>query len=142
MDALAWGILTLITLLVEVLTGTMFLYILAGSAGLTALFSYLFETSMTQQMLFYSGSSFAIYFFGSQWLKRRNIPLAKVNNPGAELIGNEYTLTSDIVNGRGKLNIGDAPWSLVGEDMPSGTVVVVASTNKGVLTVLKSTIES
>lgn len=134
--ALAWGTLTLVLLIAELLTGTLYFYILAGGSGVTALISYFFNPSVNKEVLIFSITSFVIFIVGQWWSKKRNVPVQRVNNPGADFIGNEYTLTSAIKNGRGHLNIGDSPWVLLGDDMPEGSLVRVVGCDKGTLSVI------
>ena len=50
-----------------------------------------------------------------------------LNRRAVQLIGQVYPLESAIVNGRGRVKIGDAFWTVEGADAPAGTRVRVAS---------------
>ena len=53
------------------------------------------------------------------------------------MVGNNYVLASDIVNGEGRVSVGDTVWSATGEDMPEGTRVTVAKVDGTKLHVVK-----
>ncbi|HWK64857.1 MAG TPA: NfeD family protein [Rhizobiaceae bacterium] len=50
-----------------------------------------------------------------------------LNRRGDQLIGRTATLTEPIVNGRGRIKIGDTVWRVSGPDLPVGTTVRVAA---------------
>lgn len=50
-----------------------------------------------------------------------------LNRRGDQLIGRTATLTEPIVNGRGRVKIGDTMWRVSGPDLPVGTTVRVAA---------------
>lgn len=50
-----------------------------------------------------------------------------LNRKGAQLIGQVFPLESAIVDGRGRLKIGDAFWRAEGPDLPQGTRVRVVA---------------
>ncbi|MEI7345005.1 NfeD family protein [Dickeya chrysanthemi] len=63
-----------------------------------------------------------------QWLRRRldKQPTPMLNQRGQQLIGLHTTLTEPLVNGLGRVNIGDSSWRVQAEqDLPAGTVVEV-----------------
>ncbi|HQZ31085.1 MAG TPA: NfeD family protein [Arenimonas sp.] len=52
-----------------------------------------------------------------------------LNRRGEQLIGQVFTLEQAIVDGRGRMKIGDAFWTAEGEDLPQGARVRVVSAN-------------
>lgn len=50
-----------------------------------------------------------------------------LNRRGEQLVGQVFTLDQAIVDGRGRLKIGDAFWTAEGEDLPQGARVRVVS---------------
>ncbi len=48
-----------------------------------------------------------------------------LNRRGDQLVGRLATLTEPIVNGRGRVKIGDTMWRVAGPDLPAGTTVRV-----------------
>ena len=52
-----------------------------------------------------------------------------LNRRAEQLVGQIYPLDTAIVDGRGRLKIGDAYWAVEGPDLPSGTPVRIHSVN-------------
>jgi inner membrane protein len=50
-----------------------------------------------------------------------------LNRRAARCIGERATLLSPIVNGRGRIRLGDSSWPAVGPDLPAGMTVEVVS---------------
>ncbi|PXW49089.1 hypothetical protein DFO54_101317 [Erwinia sp. AG740] len=65
-----------------------------------------------------------------QWLRRRleKQPSPVLNQRGQQLIGLHTTLSEPLVNGFGRVSIGDSSWRIQAEqDLPAGTVVEVTA---------------
>lgn len=65
---------------------------------------------------------------GIGWTQRRRINARPKDHPmlnrrGAQLVGQVFPLESAIVDGRGRLKIGDAFWRAEGPDLPQGARV-------------------
>lgn len=58
-----------------------------------------------------------------------------LNRRGMQYVGRVFTLDAPIVNGIGKLNIGDTTWKVVGQDLPAQARVRVTGVDGTVLTV-------
>jgi membrane protein implicated in regulation of membrane protease activity len=58
-----------------------------------------------------------------------------LNVRGAQYIGRVLTIEDPIVNGRGKVRVGDTVWVAEGEDAPKGAAVRVTGTDGTVLVV-------
>ena len=58
-----------------------------------------------------------------------------LNRRGHELIGRTFIVQQAIVEGRGKIKVGDSVWMAVGPDAPVGTPVRVTAQNGAVLSV-------
>ena len=74
------------------------------------------------------------------WQLRRRHPLGETDQPllnrrGAQLVGQVHVLESAIVDGRGRMKIGDAYWTAHGPDLPAGTRVRVLGADGGTLRV-------
>ncbi|MGE5545831.1 MAG: NfeD family protein [Solirubrobacterales bacterium] len=48
-----------------------------------------------------------------------------LNRRGAQFVGSIHTLSAPIVDGSGRLRLGDTTWKVVGPDLPAGTRVRV-----------------
>ncbi|MGI8487866.1 NfeD family protein [Pectobacterium sp. S5] len=62
------------------------------------------------------------------WLRKRTLsrPQSMLNQRGQQLVGLRATLTDPVINGFGRVNIGDSSWRVKSEqDLPVGTQVEV-----------------
>ncbi|GKV90707.1 NfeD family protein [Pectobacterium carotovorum] len=62
------------------------------------------------------------------WLRKRTLsrPQSMLNQRGQQLVGLRTTLTDPVINGFGRVNIGDSSWRVKSEqDLPAGTQVEV-----------------
>jgi len=50
-----------------------------------------------------------------------------LNKRGAQLVGQRFVLCDAIVNGRGKVKVGDGTWLAEGPDLPAGSEVEVTA---------------
>lgn len=51
-----------------------------------------------------------------------------LNQRGHQLVGQRFTLTQTLVNGRGQITVGDSVWPVVADsDLPAGTAVEVVA---------------
>jgi inner membrane protein len=58
-----------------------------------------------------------------------------LNRRGAQYVGQRGTLIVPIVNGRGRIRLGDSSWTVTGPDLPAGVYVEVTDTEGTVLRV-------
>ncbi|MCB1612406.1 MAG: NfeD family protein, partial [Xanthomonadales bacterium] len=58
-----------------------------------------------------------------------------LNKRTEQMIGRVFTLETAIVNGRGKIKVGDALWTVSGPDLPAGTTVRVLGAREQILQV-------
>ena len=65
------------------------------------------------------------------WWRKRNPPTVSdqplLNQRGPQLIGRVFPLDTAIVDGRGRIKVGDAYWQVAGADLPQGARVRVAA---------------
>jgi membrane protein implicated in regulation of membrane protease activity len=61
-----------------------------------------------------------------------------LNRRGAQLVGQVFVLEQAIVDGRGRLKIGDAFWVAEGQDLPQGTRVRVTGADNMSLQVVRA----
>ncbi|PWC39697.1 NfeD family protein [Azospirillum sp. TSO35-2] len=63
----------------------------------------------------------------------------RINDRAGQLAGRHVTLSEPIVNGHGRLFIGDTLWPVEGPDRPAGTAMIVAGHRGLVLTLRDAT---
>ena len=62
-------------------------------------------------------------------LQRGKVQDETINARGSALVGRTIVLDAPILNGRGRVKIGDGSWSVTGPDMAAGARVRVAAVN-------------
>lgn len=112
-------------------------YVGLDAAGASASFTW------PLQLVMFSIIAVATVF----WVKRFAKPdHAKSDEPdlnvrGAQYIGRIVTVEDAIINGRGKVRVGDTLWPAQGEDAPAAAKVRVVGVNGTVLVIEKDTDE-
>lgn len=135
-----WMVLGLLLLGAEVLVPGFFLIwigiaaVIVGAVSL-ALWDAGFWTWQIQVLVFLAVAVVAA-FAGRAVMKRSDVsdePL--LNQRSAQLVGKTATLQEAIVNGQGRIKIGDTTWSVSGPDLDAGTRVRVTGSSDMKLTV-------
>ena len=77
-------------------------------------------------------------FLGRNIWASKNQPSDKphLNDRGGALVGRLATLSEPIVDGAGRVKLGDTTWRVKGPDLPVGTKVKIASSESSVLSVV------
>lgn len=131
--SLALGLIALETLV----PGAALVWLGLAAGAMLLLVVFVPDLPLFWQAVLFIGLSFAIV--GVYWtrLRRTGIPTTQplLNRRGAQLVGQVHALESAIENGRGRLKIGDAFWSVTGPDLPVGTRVRIVAANSMVLEV-------
>ncbi|EOC0418676.1 NfeD family protein [Cronobacter malonaticus] len=125
-----WLCLGGLLLAAEMLGGNGFLLWSGVAAVATGLLTWLLPLGWEWQ-----GVSFALFMLIAvwlwwRWLSRRAQPRPDnaLNQRGQQLVGQRFTLTQALENGRGQINVGDSVWPVVASsDLPAGTVVEVVA---------------
>jgi len=134
-----WLALAAILVGIEVMApGVFFLWLAAGAAitGLTLL--VLPDLGWEFQLLVFAAVSVFSIYGGRRWIKNRSQPEdhPHLNERGAGMIGQIYTLSDATQGGRGRLKIGDSSWSVRvqnGADLTGGTRVEITAVDGSVL---------
>ena len=122
-----WGVALALFALEALLPGSFMLWLGFAAVG-TALLDLLLPLSGAAQWMLFAVLSLISVGLGWQYKKKHpdgasDQPL--LNRRAAQLVGQVYALDSAIVDGRGRLKIGDAFWAASGPDLPAGTRVRV-----------------
>jgi len=135
-----WWALALLLLAAEALVPGVFLLWLGLAAGGTAVLKLLLPgmTPVAQWMVF---SLLSLVSVGVAWRIRRSSSAKATDQPllnqrSAQLVGRVYPLDTAIVNGRGRLKIGDAYWHVEGPDIVAGVRVRIVGVQDMVLRVV------
>ncbi len=132
-DYWQWWILSGVLLVIELLApSTFFLWIGMSAASVGLLIFFVPAMRFEVQLLIFSIVSLisviiSRYIFSQA--QARDDGNSTLNRRGSEYIGRIFTLEQPIINGSGKLNIGDSSWLVEGVDCPAGTRVKVLGLN-------------
>lgn len=136
MSVTVWWIIALVLALSELLSGSLFLLMLAIAAALTAVVAHLGVSDWPYQAGVFSGLSVLLCY---AWAKRRAaravLPSTGLNVGVKRWIGRELVLTEAITGGRGRIAMDDSYWSLIGPDVAAGTRVRVTAVQGNTLVV-------
>jgi len=126
----AWLVFALVLMAGEMVIPEMFLLWL----GFAALAVFAVLLGVPELPLLWQGVAFGVFSALSIWVYLKFIrnrvgpsdqPL--LNRRGEQLVGQVFPLDLPIVDGRGRLKIGDAYWVAEGPDLPHGARVRVVS---------------
>lgn len=132
-----WWIIAVVLGILELLIPGIFFIWLAGAAAIVGAISLVFPVSVTLQIALFSVLSVAMVMASRRWIRRRpqvsDHPL--LNHRAQSYVGRSFALEQAILNGRGKIKIGDTLWLASGPDLPAGSSVRVTGESDGVLIV-------
>ena len=136
--AIFWAVLALVLIGLETLApGILFLWLGFAAAGVFLLLVIGIPVPLLAQILVFVILSFVSV--GVYWRYFRKAgestdqPL--LNRKQEQLLGRILVLESAIVNGHGRVQIGDAFWQVQGPDAAQGTRVIVIAADDGILKV-------
>lgn len=136
---LFWAALALVLIGLETMApGILLLWLGFAAAGVFVLLVLGLKLSVLAQTLVFVALSFisvGIYFrYFRKSAESSDQPL--LNRKQEQMIGKQINLETAIVNGEGRVKIGDAYWQVQGPDLPQGALVRVVSADSAVLRVL------
>nr|VFK44537.1 MAG: hypothetical protein BECKSD772F_GA0070984_11835 [Candidatus Kentron sp. SD]VFK49325.1 MAG: hypothetical protein BECKSD772E_GA0070983_11716 [Candidatus Kentron sp. SD]VFK81170.1 MAG: hypothetical protein BECKSD772D_GA0070982_12423 [Candidatus Kentron sp. SD] len=133
-----WWILGTVLIVVEILSPTVFFLwmgIAAGIVGVALLIAP--EMDWKYQVLLFSIFAIASAV-GWRWYLRGHptrTDQPTLNRRGNRYLGRVFTITEPIINGRGRIRVGDSFWNIAGRDCPPNTKVRVSGVEGNVLMV-------
>jgi hypothetical protein len=134
-----WLILAAVLFVLEtVVPGVHFLWF-GIAAAVVGVLAFLTGFSLPFQLVAFALIAVATVF----WVRRFAQPeaaksdLPDLNVRGAQYIGRTVVVEEPIVNGRGKVRVGDTVWGAEGEDAPKGEKVEVTGVNGTMLVVAR-----
>ncbi|MCW5697129.1 MAG: NfeD family protein [Bauldia sp.] len=132
-----WWVLGLVLMGLEIfLPGTFFLW--SGAAAvIVGTVALLVDISWEVQVIAFGVLALVLVFIGRRYFARRRPDegLTGLNDRAAALVGSIYILHEPIVDGSGRIRVGDSTWRVLGPDTPSGTRVRVVAAEGSVLRV-------
>jgi membrane protein implicated in regulation of membrane protease activity len=124
-----WGAALALFAAEAVLPGSFMLWLGLAALG-TALVDVAVPMSASAQWMLFAGLALIAVAAGWQYKKRHPTQASDqplLNRRGAQLLGQVYPLESAIVDGRGRLKIGDAFWTATGPDLAVGARVRIVA---------------
>ncbi|MDB5524341.1 MAG: hypothetical protein JWM58_2104 [Rhizobium sp.] len=129
--AWSWLIFGMVLLGAEIIVpGNVLIWVGLAGVATGAVSLLLWETTWwiwELQWLLFAVLSVISVFVGRRWLIRSNATSEEplLNQRGASLIGRTADLMDPIINGHGRVRIGDTVWIVNGPDLPAGAKVKV-----------------
>jgi inner membrane protein len=133
-----WAILAAVLALAELHAPGSYLVWIALGALVTAALHAVYAPSVEAQLVTMAAASAAscvLGWFVYRRLDRRRSEERPLNERQGLLIGEKGVVAAAIVNGSGKVRLGDTVWLAEGPDLPEGAPVVVRSIARGRLRV-------
>lgn len=132
-----WWIVAIVLGILELLVPGIFFIWLAVAAAIVGALLLIIDIPMTGQIALFAVLSIMVVWLSRRWLKQHPIisdhPM--LNQRAKTYIGKNFVLEQAIINGRGKLKIGDSLWLASGPELPAGASVRVTGESDGVLQV-------
>jgi inner membrane protein len=138
-----WALGGLLVIVEAFAPGYMFLWF-GAAAGLVGLVLVIWPTlALSTQLLMYAGL-LILCALGWRWYQRVRPVVTDhpdLNRRGAQYVGRHFGLVTPIVNGRGRIEVGDSSWAVAGPELPAGRIVEVTGVEGAVLQVRPATPE-
>jgi hypothetical protein len=141
-----WWVLALILTIVEMVAPGFFLFWIGLAAAVTGLIMLILEKGMglslqwQAEFLVFGGLAVASVVAAKFYFRRNPIESADatLNRRGEQYVGRVFTIDEAIINGIGKVRVGDSVWRAVGPDLPAGERVKVVGVDGTMLKVEKA----
>jgi hypothetical protein len=140
-EVIAWACLSLILIAAEVVAPGVFMLWLGIAAGVVfALVLLVPGIPPPWQALAFIILSFAAIMVYRRYFgkldEQSDQPL--LNRRAEQFVGKVFVLESAIVNGNGRIKVGDALWTVTGPELPAGSRIRVTAADSMVLTVVSA----
>ena len=132
-----WWALAGVLLILELFApGVIFIFLAVGAAAAGLALLAVPALALEWQLLIFAVISGIAFAFGRPIGRAISTPKpGLLNERGSALIGSVLRLEEPIVNGQGRVRIGDTTWAVTGPDMAAGFPVRVASVEGSALRV-------
>jgi len=133
-----WWVFAVLLIILEVFSPGAFFMWMGAAAGVTGLtLLVLPDLSWQMQFVIFAAMSIVAILVGKTFFNRKsaNIDDPTLSQLETELIGNTYKVEKPIVNGSGRIQVGESTWKAQGPDCKAGSSVKVVSVQGAVLVV-------
>ncbi len=132
-----WLIIAALLATAEMVVPGVFLIWFAVAAAITGVLAFLLPIGLAAQALIFAVTAVGTVYAGRRWFARHPIlsddPL--LNDRSGRLIGQHVSVVDAIIDGAGRVKVGDSVWSAKGPDAPTGTRVRIIRAEGNVLIV-------
>ena len=126
-----WWLLALVLIGAEVIAPGYFMLWIGVAAAVMGILTFVLPamSMLTQAIVFalLAIASCAIYWRFVRPLAELRNDQPLLNRRGERMVGRRVVIVEPIVNGRGKVEVGDGAWLAEGPDLPMGQEVVVTA---------------
>ena len=125
-----WALAAVLLVFEMMLPGVVFMFLAIGAAASGLFLLVASDLSLELQLLVFAVVSVVSAVGLRRTLKRLQYidgPPPTLNARGEALVGRTFVLDAPILNGRGRVTLGDGSWTVTGPDMVKGAKVRVAS---------------
>jgi membrane protein implicated in regulation of membrane protease activity len=141
-----WWVLGLVLVVIEMIAPGFFLLWIGLAAGVTGLVLVILDKGMgvglawEMQFLIFGVLAIGSVVAARFYFRRNPIQTddATLNRRGSQYVGHVFNLDEAIVNGVGKVRVGDGWWRAQGPDLPAGERVKVVGVDGNMLKVEKA----
>ena len=123
-----WLVFAVVLLILEIFTPGAFFMWMSAAAGLTGLVLLIYpDLAWQTQFIIFSITSVAAISAGKMWFSRNpiNTEMPLLNNREDELIGRVFEVEQAIINGSGRVKVGESTWKANGPNSKVGDSVRV-----------------
>lgn len=127
-----WALAAVLLVFEMMLPGVVFMFLAIGALASGFVLLIVSDLSLEFQLLIFAVVSVASAVGLRRSLRRLQSidgPTATLNARGDALVGLIFVLDAPILNGHGRVNLGDGSWSVSGPDMVKGAKVRVKAVN-------------
>ena len=136
-----WWLLALVLIAAEMIAPGYFLLWIGIAAAAVGVIVWFVPgaPALVQAILFavFAIASCLVYWKFLRPVAERRDDQPLLNRRGAQLVGQRFIVSDAIVNGRGKIRVGDGEWLASGPDLPAGSEVEVVAVDGTTLTVAR-----
>ncbi|HEU0134608.1 MAG TPA: NfeD family protein [Allosphingosinicella sp.] len=132
-----WLLAAIVLGIAELIVPGVFLIWLAAAAAITGLVALAFGIPLPFQFAVFALVSIAAVYLGRRWYLNNPHPSADplLNDRAARLTGRTVLVVQAIVNGEGRVKVGDGVWSCRGPDCAEGARVRITGADGSCLKV-------
>jgi hypothetical protein len=130
-----WFAAAAVLAIMEIIAPGIFMIWLAMAAAATGVATLAFGFGWELQLAVFAILAVVAVFAGRNFLKRNPVETSDtgLNRRGERLVGQRVKVVEPIVDGRGRVQVGDSPWLATGPDAAAGSMVRITGVDGATL---------